>query len=112
MITPPEYAAAFMKTHERSPERLFRALARRGEWRRAKRIVREIVQSLVRERGGHLLTFAYARVPNTDPMNQCMGPHDYAETVIDPSLIAGVRITQDGEKECDMSFARILRTLL
>ena len=108
-LSPQHYAAAFLRTENRSPARLFSAIARRGDLRRAGQIVREIILRLVRERGGHFYTLETARLPRQNPMKT--SPSDYVENVLSPALVAGVRITRDREQELDMSFARILTQL-
>lgn len=117
-----DYAGAFREALSSAPAAMQGELLRRflnvvrkhGGRSRIGEIVRTIEALEVRERGGRWIELEFAR-----PMdNRILGRfrtrttrRDHLNVRINPGLVAGVRITMDGEIEFDHSLKRKLEKL-
>ncbi|RJQ36369.1 hypothetical protein C4552_03720 [Candidatus Parcubacteria bacterium] len=120
--TTDRYAAAFLAAideapagqHARIVRRFVQAVAKHGDLSRANDIVAAIERRLVKSRGGRWVRVTFARPASNEIVarfRKRFPAPDHVETAVDPSLIAGARVTVDGEEELDMSFARKLNRL-
>lgn len=116
------YARAFFESIQKAPERERSGIIRRflgvikknGDLSHADHVLHEIRKLTVEEEGGNLITLEFAReVPQSvfSKFSKLFSSKDYVSTVLNPSLIAGVRITINGEKELDNSLKRRLKKL-
>lgn len=119
--TPEIYARAAREAINEAPagerdaivKRFVRAAARRGDARKLSAVVKELERSEVRAKGGRMVTVEFAR-----PLGHVMSKFenllksaDHLENRINPDLIAGARITIDGERELDFSLSRRLNKM-
>lgn len=89
-------------------------LIKNGDIRRAGDIVRAIRKILVAKSGGHTVLLEFARLAQSRAvvaLSKRFSEKDYVESAVNPALVAGVRITIDGELQLDYSFARKLHKL-
>lgn len=93
----------------------FVALVRRnGDGSYFDRIVLELEALLVKEAGGNSVTLEFARQPKAETLAGVLrefGARDRVTVKVLPSLVAGIRMTMNGEKELDNSLARRLRLM-
>lgn len=119
---PEHYARAFAELVGETPPERHRALirrlvatvARRGDLDRIGLVLRLVEQELVRRRGGRWVTFEFARPAperRLATLARALARRDRIEAKVTPELIAGVRVTIDGERELDLSLRRALRAL-
>ena len=95
-------------------ENLKKVLRRNGDIIHHKKIVKEIEKIGVRRAGGNIIDVEYARPISEELQHQIkssFGKECIVKTKINPALIAGVRITKDGERELDQTMKRKLRKL-
>ena len=120
--TADRYASAFLATvgsapaAKRSPlmRRFVQTVAKHGDLVRINHIIAAIEQHLVKQQSGRWIRVAFARPAPGETLTRFrkrFPAPDHVEVAIDPSLIAGARITIDGEEELDLSFARKLNRL-
>lgn len=106
---PSLYAKAFWETKPDSKQFLS-VVEKNGDFSRLNKIVQAIERLAAKEEGGHMVELEFAR--ETDASNKFkFGPKDRVRVSINPSLVAGVRITIDGTKELDSSFTRKVNQL-
>lgn len=119
---PNQYAKAFMSVVARAPttkraeftKRFLRSVQKNGDLSRIRQILNAIERHFVAERGGAWVRLEFAR-----PQPECavaalrerFGARDHVEVAVRPELVAGVRITQNGDTELDYSLARKLKKL-
>lgn len=120
--SPKNYAIALNQALEGKPEakksailkNFLAILKKNGDQRLAYKILEIFKGLVVRQRGGHHVLLELAR-ENPDAFPQSIlkkfGEKDWVETSINPSLVAGIRVTLDGEQELDNSLAKKLHKL-
>lgn len=119
---PAQYAEAFSAVIAKSsPSKreeaiagLLRSVQKNGDRSRKDQILAAIERRMVAERGGAWVRLEFARtMPErvVAELKKGFNPKDHVETAVRPELVAGVRITQNGETELDYSLARKLKKL-
>jgi len=119
---PAAYAQAFLAALSGGDEaekrrKIMRFLAlikKNGDWPSMRKIQAEVERRAVHKAGGKLVKLEFARaVPDGDIENlkRAFSPKDRVEVVLAPRLVAGVRVTLDGEQELDLSLERKLHRL-
>ena len=118
----PDYARAFREALSAAPAAMRGELPRRflgvvrkhGGRSRIQEIVRAIETRAVRDRGGRWIELEFARPMGDRTLGRFrtrMSGRDHLDVRINPGLVAGVRITVDGEIEFDYSLKRKLDKL-
>ena len=100
--------------HETVVKSFCEMVAKNGDIGRAQKIIDAIQEQEVHEKGGQVVTVEFAReMPEAviKKLEKKFTEHDLVSVRITPSLVAGVRITADGEKELDGSLQRKLNRL-
>ena len=95
-------------------KRFVSLLCRNGDIRKADRILFEVERAYVRSAGGRCIVIKTARRLSDDlqeAMRSFTTVKDIVEERIVPSLIAGVKIIVDGEREFDGSLKRKLEKM-
>lgn len=95
-------------------ERFVSIVHRQGWGRRLSQIVEEIERLVVKKAGGKYVELSIASGSSEGLLKELRSHFtnkDKVITKVDPSLIAGVRVTVDGEKELDWSMRRRLDSL-
>lgn len=121
-FSPRDYAQAFRKTVLPAPaaERPYRtrrflaAVRKHGGFSRIGEVVRMIEASAVAERGARWIELEFARPMDDKVISRfraLFSPRDRMNIRINPALVAGVRITMDGETEFDHTLKRKLDKL-
>lgn len=106
---PDTYARVFWEVKP-EPRQFLSVVAKNGDLQRVDKIVDAIEAHAVHAAGGHTIALEFAR--ETEFAKQfTFFTHDRIRTIINPALVAGVRITIDGEQELDMSLQRKLNKL-
>ena len=116
------YARAFADVYEAAPEnvrnmftkRLFDVIDKNGDRSRAERIIREIERFITKKQGGREVQLEFARpVPLAliNELKKRFRTVDRIDVSVNTSLVAGVRIVIDGERELDNSMARKLKDM-
>src|SRR3989344_1754355 len=95
------YARAFLETKP-DVKRFLEVVAKNGDFSRIDGIVAAIERHAVHAAGGRMIELEYARSSAVSEEFKFRAK-DQVHTSISPSLVAGVRVTIDGEKELDMS---------
>lgn len=118
---PTIYARAFVGALDEnsSKEELLRArflklVKKNGDLQNFPKIIREIETLLIKKAGGRRITVEVAReISKTllQELERNFKKNDKVEVKTNPALIAGTRITIDGEKMIDTSLERRLRKL-
>lgn len=119
---PEHYARAILAALYEAParerplifRRFIKAVKKYGDASRLTSIAAALERILVQRRGGHIVDLEVAR-----PLRKRLArtilrrflERDVVRTVVTPSLIAGVRITIDGEYEIDETLARKLQRM-
>ncbi len=103
------YAKAFLDT-KADPKRFLNTIQKNGDFGRIDKIVMAIEELATKEAGGHMIHLEFAR-QNDMAKKFKFTAKDHVRVSINPSLVAGVRITIDGTKEFDNSFKRKINTL-
>lgn len=106
---PSIYAKAFLET-EPEPKRFLQAVARNGDLAKIDKIVTAIEELVTKKHGGHTIALEFARKSDLAEKFK-FSAKDHVRVSINPSLVAGVRITIDGEQELDESLQRKLNNL-
>ena len=91
-----------------------KAVRKNGDWASLPKILRAVEERLVYARGGKLVLVESAgKLPDSYAAKflEKFTKKDKIEFKLSPSLIAGVRLTLNGEQELDMSFKQKLRRL-
>ena len=120
--TPETYALALHDTVSRAPSekrreivKRFAALLRRtGDIARAGKIIRAFEKLTVKKSGGRWVEIEFARPLDAklaSKIGKLFAAKDRIEETINPALIAGARVTIDGEQELDNSLARKLKKM-
>lgn len=120
--TPEQYSEAFWQVASNASDseipkivsNFVQAVAKYGDLSRRERIVEAIETKQVRNDGGRVIKLEFARKQDNtiiDELLKSFETKDQVTIVINSSLIAGVRVTIDGEKELDMSMQHKLNKL-
>ena len=106
-----DYAKAYVATKPDSADFL-RVVQKNGDFSRLDKIVDTIESLVTREAGGRMIHLEFAReVDGMEKFQKKFSAKDNIRVSINPSLIAGVRVTIDGSKELDESFKRKVNQL-
>ncbi len=104
-----DYAKAYVELKPKTAD-FVRVVEKNGDFSRLDKIVEAIEKLVTKEEGGRMIHLEFAR--ESDEMNKFkFGPKDHVKISINPSLIAGVRVTVDGSSELDESFKRKVNQL-
>jgi len=108
---PKDYAKALVElmadkkmSEKKITDGFLRILVKNGDLKKAKEIMRLAEQLLVKKTGNKKIVVESARTIETKKLlNTFIEKGDAVQEKINPSLIAGVKITVDGEKQFDFS---------
>jgi len=95
-------------------EKFVAVLAKNGDLAQGGKIAEKLEGMFVAAAGGRLVKIETARdlpAAQLTKLKGQFGKMDQIQVVINPELVAGVRITIDGERELDQSLARKLRNI-
>lgn len=120
--SPETYAAAFVAAwndatpteREEMDKRFIETLRRNNDFLRAEKILEAVERCAVCERGGNMVLIEFARpqeASHIKKLSSSFRKTDVIASRINSGLIAGVRVTIDGEQELDNSLERKLRHL-
>ncbi len=120
--TPQHFAHAFVDLYQNGSEgdrkklvkRFIEVLVYHGMFRHRNEIIKVIHEMLTTRNGGKLIRIEFARTPSDDLLHAAAGflaKKDLVETVANPALGAGMRVTINGTKELNMSLAHILNSM-
>ena len=120
--TPQLYAQALWEVLKDTPNakhvevlsRFVDTIARNGDLPRSRAIVSAVQEYGVRVHGGRLIRLEVARHISESLMKKItkeFAKDDQVETIVNSSLVAGARITINGEQELDMSLSRKLKKM-
>ena len=107
------YAKAFLEIKP-DLKKFLMMVDKNGDFARIDKIVEAIESQSTKERGGHVVELEMARDVDqklVDKLRKKFTVKDHIRTKISPNLIAGVRITIDGERELNQSLQRKLTNL-
>jgi|SRR3989344_3555991 len=112
---PDTYARAFWETlsaqaGKPEPKQFVEVVAKNGDFSRIDRIVAAIEKHAVHAQGGRMVELEFARSSAVSQKFK-FSAKDRVHTSINSSLVAGVRVTIDGERELDLSLQRKLQKL-
>jgi len=120
--SPEDYAKAFSEiiaaTADAKKEDMFKrfiaVIQKNGDGMRLKKILQVVRAVLVRQQGGRVVKLETAR-PMAEKalaeLREKFTAKDYVEAVENSLLIAGVRVTVNGEEELDNTLSRKLKRL-
>jgi F0F1-type ATP synthase delta subunit len=92
-----------------------KVVKKHGDSKKLKDILDEFTNLVVKETGGKNIKVELARHVSKETMlkiKNSFGPNDFVSFVVNPSLVAGVRILVDGNKELDSTIVRKIKKLL
>jgi F0F1-type ATP synthase delta subunit len=124
MKYPPEtYVRALEEVLRKTPgekkdriiKNFVRIIAKNGDLPQIKKINGYLEKISVKERGGRIIKLEFARTLPEKEISKIAGKFsekDLIKTIINPKIVAGVRITVDDEKELDNSLEKKLKKLL
>jgi len=87
--------------------RLLAVIEKNGDNARKGKILNAVRRAFIKKRGGREISIETARDQHID-LGRYFKKEDEIETRVNPDLIAGLRITVDGERELDTSLHRKL----
>jgi len=97
---------------EQAVERLVKLLKKTGDIKHSKKIIEAIHKKLVNKRGGKWMEIETARESaSTKELTSKFSNKDHVKFKINPELVAGVRITVNGEEELDNTLANKLKKM-
>ena len=112
------YVEAFAEVVKEVPQDkavngLLRLLVRTGDIKHSGKILESIHKKLVIEKGGKWVNVEVAReqMPKKALLKSKFSGKDYIDYKINPELVAGMRITINGEEEVDNSLHNKLKKL-
>src|SRR3989338_9317744 len=112
------YVEAFAEVVKEVPQDkavngLLRLLVRTGDIKHSGKILESIHKKLVIEKGGKWVNVEVAReqMPKKGLLKSKFSGKDYIDYKINPELVAGMRITINGEEEVDNSLHNKLKKL-
>lgn len=120
--SPETYAKAFgelLETipasgHKKLVDNFIAAIRKNGDYGRMGKITEAVEKTVVKKNGGRWIRVEFARAVDgslRSDVEKKFSAKDRIEEMINPEIIAGVRITIDGEKELDNSMRRKLNKL-
>lgn len=120
--TPSTYAQALLATYSQVPatkhagviKRFWALVRKNGDMPRAEKIVKAVERFMTHQSGGRMITIECARDISKALLSELRNKfkaHDSVQVKINPALVAGVRVTLDGEQELDQSLQRKLNNL-
>lgn len=118
--SPQNYALALSKSLRESKEEknlfanFLKLIKKNGDQKILPKILEEFKKIEIKKKGASRVKIEFAREPLETQLKSITNKFsnkDWIETSINPALVAGVRITIDGESEIDNSLARRLRKL-
>jgi F0F1-type ATP synthase delta subunit len=92
-----------------------RVLDKNGDGRYRDRIVESVHKKIVQQNGGKWVSVEFARElteSHKKTIKEAFAENDHVSFSINPTLVAGTRITIDGEKELDASLNKKLKMAL
>lgn len=114
------YVSAFIETvkkvsQEKAVEGLVKLLKKTGDIKHSKKIIEAMHKKLVNEKGGKWVNVEVARESalksSTFFIKKMLDEKDHVDFHINPELVAGIRITVDGEEELNNSLQSKLNKL-
>jgi len=114
---PELYAEAFIQALDESAGHasrdalvasLLAVIEKNGDNARKVKILNAVRRAFIKKRGGREITIETARVQQHIDLGRYFTKEDEIETRVNPDLVAGLRITIDGERELDTSLHRKL----
>ncbi|TSC82691.1 MAG: hypothetical protein G01um101420_214 [Parcubacteria group bacterium Gr01-1014_20] len=118
--SPKDYALALSKSLEKSKDEkhlisnFLRVIRKNGDQRKFPKILEAFKKTETKKNGGSHIKVEFARETKEGQIKSItkqFSPKDWVETSLNPSLIAGVRVTFDGERELDNSLSRKIHKL-
>ncbi len=101
-------------SEERVLHLLARVIMRHNDMLHIQKIGAAIERALVAERGGNWVTLEFAHRPHESIVSRLQAlfqDNNRVETEINSELLAGVRVTINGEREIDISFQKKIQSL-
>ena len=95
-------------------KRFAKVVSKNGDLSRFELIFKEIEKRIVRANDGHIVEIESARPLGRKAEAEFtarFGKKDLVRFLRNPALVAGVRMTIDGERECDSSLVRTLNKM-
>lgn len=118
--SPESYALALSGSLEKSKDKeliisnFLKLVKKNGDQKLLPKIFDRFKKIEIRKKGGSHIRIEFAREPSEselESITEKFKSRDWIETHLNPLLVAGVRITLNGEKELDNSLARKLHKL-
>lgn len=117
--SPDQYARAFIEVFKEVPKderlgvlkRFIKLVAKNGDLARSSKIIEAVENILIKKNGGRLIEIDVARSVRI-AMQKLFSSKDKVVLHINSELIAGMRITIDGERELDNTLKRKLEKIL
>lgn len=118
--SPASYAQALSKSLERSKEEktllvnFLKVIKKNGDQKILPKILEAFKKIEIKKKGGSHVKIEFAREPleaQRTSIIKKFKSEDWIETSLNPALVAGVRVTIDGEREIDNSLSRKLHKL-
>lgn len=120
--SPETYAEALIGAVDKIPgsaqnttlKRFLEVVKKNGDWSGLKKILAATRTMLVKKAGGRVINLEFARGVSEETISKfskAFSQKDHIEIAVNPRLVAGMRITIDGEKELDNSLQRKLTKL-
>lgn len=121
-FTPQQYAQSFWQVIESTNQNrhniiianFIRIINKYGDISNANKILKAIEHVFTNNNGGHIVQLEFARQQNQQAIEKLrdkFNKKDLIQTTINPTLIAGIRITIDENKELDLTMQRKLNRL-
>ena len=111
------YVDAFVQTIKTAPHEaiggFIKLLKKTGDIKHSKKIIEAIHKKMVNEKGGKWVNVEVARESalKKEKLKHSFSEKDHVDFKINPELVAGVRITIDGESELNNSLHSKLNKL-
>lgn len=89
-------------------------IRKNGDWPGINKIIDAVTEAVVKQAGGRMIKLEFARTVSESLISNFLGaflPGNHIEIKINPQLVAGIRVTIDGEREFDNSLERKLNRL-
>lgn len=100
--------------HEKLMDNFIAAIRKNGDYGRVGKITAAVEKEVVKKNGGRWVRVEFARAVDgslRSAVEKNFSAQDRIEETINPEIIAGVRVTIDGERELDNSMRRKLNKL-
>ena len=92
-------------------ERFIATIKKNGDWGIRRKIFNAAEVEIVKKRGGRIFVAEFAREFPAPEFFKTLSAEDRFKKIINPKLVAGVRVTIDGSRTADFSFESKLRKL-